>query len=133
MSIQCLKCGSEQITSKILPANGTQPQQTVVECLNCGNEWNPKDYNRLKNEKIQRENEQKASAWKAAFYRAVETNDMALAETLMNQSAELKSKFTNPKDAYEYLKKKDKTTIYIGIALFVFIVVATIFLMSGGV
>jgi hypothetical protein len=131
MPVKCLKCGSEQIAPKTIPGDATHPPKTLVVCLNCGNEWDPKDYDRLQKQAAQQAQERKDAAWKAAFYAAVEANDITKATALMNESAELKSKFTNPKDAYDYLKKRDKTTTYIAIGIFVVFIIIVIYVMSG--
>ena len=129
--IKCLNCGSEQISPKIILGDANHQPQTIVECLQCGNEWNPKDYNRLQNEARQRAANRKYEAWKASFYHAVESNDMNKAADLMDEYQDLKSKFPSPKDAYEYLKKKDKMSNYIIIGVLIIVVLGVLFLIGG--
>lgn len=129
--IKCLKCGSDQITSKTIYDNENQSVIMVV-CLNCGNEWNPADYNRLKQEAEQREKNRKYAAWKDLFYKAVEANDLSRAQQLLDQNRELKSKFSNPKDAYDYLKKKDKKSLYLIAVIIVIIIAFLLYFMTTG-
>ena len=130
--IACFKCDSEQIQSRIVAADSTHQEKTLMTCLNCGNEWEPKYYERDKKNWLIKQQEIIEAARKAEFYAAVEANDMAKATVLMNELAELKGKFTKPKDAYDYLKKEDKKSNYIIIgAVVIFVIIIVLFLMDG--
>jgi len=127
MSVTCLKCGSSQIESITVPPDAQHPQsRIIIECMECGNKWDPADYERLKRQKEAADRQHAYDMWQTAFFAAVTSNNIPEATRLLQQQADLYNKFPNPTDAYNYLndqiRKSNKTTLII-VGIFIIIVV----------